>query len=326
MTELDPEARALIDMARPAETSTLADRARIRQRVTATLGLGGAALAAREVLDSGVEASFSPLADPATTGLGVAERVSGEVLRVATGSATKAAGLFGISQSLVLQAAALLVGGALVGGSAWWAWQSVDEPESLPMPSATATETPSDLLPKQRANPPEEHARVPPEEPALVPQPVPLGTADPVQLEDLPVLEPEAERSVPVRRTARAGFRRAAGPQGAKALAAEASGAPARSPKALSLADEARELSAIYQALQGGNPASALARLETLERHPGGALTEERLVARVLSLCGLGRVEEAETLARRVQNVAPESPLLPRLSGSCARGVMRSPP
>jgi hypothetical protein len=59
-----------------------------------------------------------------------------------------------------------------------------------------------------------------------------------------------------------------------------------------------------------------------MDRRPGGVLGEERLVARVLSLCGLARVSEAEAIARRVESVAPESPLLPRLGASCASGAL----
>jgi hypothetical protein len=86
-----------------------------------------------------------------------------------------------------------------------------------------------------------------------------------------------------------------------------------------SLSEETRLLEAAQRELASGRPASALELLdEHAARHPGGALTEERTAARVLSLCALGRTDEARRSARAFLAASPRSPLIPRLRGSCA--------
>jgi hypothetical protein len=61
--------------------------------------------------------------------------------------------------------------------------------------------------------------------------------------------------------------------------------------------------------------------LPLLERHtmrfPKGVLRQERLAAQVAALCSLGRVDEAKDTARQLARVAPNSPHLLRLRGSC---------
>jgi RNA polymerase sigma-70 factor (ECF subfamily) len=86
-----------------------------------------------------------------------------------------------------------------------------------------------------------------------------------------------------------------------------------------SLSGETRLLEAAQRELASGRAASALSLLEEhRQRFPSGALTEERTAARVLSLCALGRVEEARRSAEAFVAASPRSPLIPRLRGSCA--------
>jgi hypothetical protein len=297
MTGLDPEARALIDLARSAEDGSMEDRARVRRRIAAALGIGAASLSMHEALESGVKSSLAPLSERAASqGLAFAERASGEMFTVA--AAAPSGGLFGIS-SVVLHAAAFLVGGALIGGAAWLAVDMREAPTESRALSGVASKPVSETRP-QMASPAEavEDARG-----ALVPQPE-APRAKPIRPEDLPMLpESNAAPPAPTPRPAR----RATGNH---------------SQTGSSLADEAREVAAVHQALREGRHALALSRLNAMDRRPGGALAEERLVARVLSLCGLSRVAEAETVARQVQSVAPESPLLPRLGASCAKNAL----
>jgi hypothetical protein len=98
---------------------------------------------------------------------------------------------------------------------------------------------------------------------------------------------------------------------------ASASSVPSAAPP--SLADETRVLEAAQRELASGRPASALSLLdEHAKRFPAGALGEERTAARVLSLCALGRSEEARRMATAFLEGSPRSPLIPRLRGSCA--------
>jgi hypothetical protein len=98
---------------------------------------------------------------------------------------------------------------------------------------------------------------------------------------------------------------------------ATASGVAAEPPP--SLRDETRVLEAAQRELASGRARSALSLLDEHEkRFPSGALGEERSAARVLSLCALGRTEEARRTATAFLEGSPRSPLIPRLRGSCA--------
>jgi hypothetical protein len=87
--------------------------------------------------------------------------------------------------------------------------------------------------------------------------------------------------------------------------------------------DELRaELELISQAqhaLSAEAPEKALALLEQhAARFPRGQLRPERLAARVLALCSLGRIDEAKAEAERFFAEAPSSPMSSRVRDSCA--------
>ena len=97
-------------------------------------------------------------------------------------------------------------------------------------------------------------------------------------------------------------------------------GAPtsaARSPSD-SLPEEVRLMSKAEQQLSAGHPAEALTTLGEHERRfPSGALAEERLAARVQSLCALGRVYEARTDLAKLARAYPGSPHFDRARRFC---------
>jgi hypothetical protein len=77
-------------------------------------------------------------------------------------------------------------------------------------------------------------------------------------------------------------------------------------------------LGAAQRELAAGRAEGALARLNEHERRfPSGALTGERLAARVFALCALGRAAEARLVTLEFERVAPGSPLTPRVLASC---------
>ncbi len=85
-----------------------------------------------------------------------------------------------------------------------------------------------------------------------------------------------------------------------------------------SLPEEVRLLSKAEQQISAGHPAEALTTLGEHERHfPGGALAEERLAARVQSLCALGRVDEARTYLAKLARAYPGSPHFDRARRFC---------
>jgi RNA polymerase sigma-70 factor (ECF subfamily) len=72
-------------------------------------------------------------------------------------------------------------------------------------------------------------------------------------------------------------------------------------------------------ALGRGDAPAALALLERHElEFPTGTLVEERLAAKVLALCSLGRRDEAARAASRLLRMSPNSPLRARILDSCA--------
>lgn len=86
-----------------------------------------------------------------------------------------------------------------------------------------------------------------------------------------------------------------------------------------SLAREIALLRRASKALAAGRPDTALALTEEHETtFPRGTLRQERLAARALALCALGRPLEAREAARALEEMAPRSPHLMRIRASCA--------
>jgi hypothetical protein len=96
-----------------------------------------------------------------------------------------------------------------------------------------------------------------------------------------------------------------------------ASAAPAKRPKANGLAAEVALLRRAQAALRRGDGATALRELNAW---PGSGvqLLAERRVARVLALCSLGRVAQAQALAADVVRADPDSVQRATLERSCA--------
>lgn len=71
--------------------------------------------------------------------------------------------------------------------------------------------------------------------------------------------------------------------------------------------------------LRNGAPADALATVERYDqRYPKGTFRQETAALRVLSLCDLGRVDEARTRAKAFERTWPKAPMLARVQASCA--------
>ncbi len=94
--------------------------------------------------------------------------------------------------------------------------------------------------------------------------------------------------------------------------------AKSKAENASSLANEVQLLRDVDAALQAGQPERAL---QLLDSHRGGqrsgAMGEERAAARVVTLCRLGRVNEARAEAARFVRERPRSPLIERVRSSC---------
>ena len=96
----------------------------------------------------------------------------------------------------------------------------------------------------------------------------------------------------------------------------------ARAVPADSLPEEVSLLSKAEQQLNGGRADEALRTLGEHERRfPSGALAEERLAARVQSLCALGRVGEARTELAKLGRTYPGSAHFDRARRFCGIGA-----
>jgi hypothetical protein len=148
----------------------------------------------------------------------------------------------------------------------------------------------------------------PPPEPAAS-APIAAPTAEPSASAPQPVASPARPSPHPVAPRPRAP---------AAPVASTSSEAPAAPPPPPedTLAAEAAELREAHRAMQGGDPARALAVLDGRQAK-GNALREEREAARVLALCQLGRVDEARAAAARFLQSSPRSPLADRVRGAC---------
>lgn len=85
------------------------------------------------------------------------------------------------------------------------------------------------------------------------------------------------------------------------------------------LAEEVAILSAAERDLHAGQYQSALRLLDEHRRKfPKGTLTQERMAARVQALCGLGRVDEAQTALARLTRLSPNSPHQEQAREACS--------
>ncbi len=91
------------------------------------------------------------------------------------------------------------------------------------------------------------------------------------------------------------------------------------------LAEEVELLRAAQQELRSGNPSGALHLLDELaQKHPEGALLEEREAARVIAQCASGRSAGAMNAARAFLKGYPRSAYSGRVRSGCGLGASTS--
>jgi hypothetical protein len=106
--------------------------------------------------------------------------------------------------------------------------------------------------------------------------------------------------------------------EGPSSVARPRAGSSAAHSSPDSLSEEVRLLSKAEQQLNSGHPDEALRTLGEHERRfPGGALAEERLAARIQSLCALGRISEAKSDLARLARAYPQSAQVDRARRFC---------
>jgi hypothetical protein len=93
----------------------------------------------------------------------------------------------------------------------------------------------------------------------------------------------------------------------------------ARSALAPHLVEDIALLQRARQALQAGDPTTALSLLDRPDSGlDAGPLAEEAQLARISALCQLGRTTEAQAATERLRSAWPGSPAATRLRGGCA--------
>lgn len=273
MSELDPQAKDLIGLAREGEGPTQAERSRLRGAVVARVGAGVAVLSA----------------------------ASG----TASATTTAAAGSVALSFATKVVVAIALVGAAGAGG-----YVTVSEHVTKVASGAARVSTPAAAPGTVQALGPV----VPP--PPLAsgaqsPRESPTGSEE-MRSEDTPAAAAPASPSLAATRPV----------SSARAPTESASGRTTTDPTAAlpdrSLAGETRALRSAIADLRDGHADRALAAIDAQEsRFPSGALAEERAEARIVTLCTLGRNDEARADAVRFLRAHPHSLLAGRVLASC---------
>ncbi len=286
MNELGPEARAILEGGRDGDDPTAADRARIRASVARAIAGGGASLPGEAALPAQASGMLAGgwkvfLAVVAIGAVGVVATI-----RFASSPAPAEPPAVTTASAAELQA----------------------PPSQAPAVPLTAAISPA-LAPP---------ASGPPGESVPSAEPIAHAPAAPTAVR-APAAEPRPPQPIPAPQDpVTVGERPSpASPPPPPAVAATASPATAPTAPADTLVEETRRLREARAALKGGDAARALSLLD--ERGAAGAqLREERAAARILALCELGRVADAQALGGRFLAESPRSPLADRVRASCA--------
>jgi hypothetical protein len=286
MSNLTPEDRALLDLARDGHQPTDEDRGRVRAALVARMGVG-----------TGLAVTTAAATSAASTG--------------AAGAAGTGSVIAGLSTTLTaMKVTAAVVIAGTIGGGGLAAYHEVRAAHTplIVTSAVSAHEQPAEaarlsdrtaLAPTPIWN--EAHAAT--ESPQtkgrlerVVPLLPPPSAAAPLDVQNSVPVPDEATEVLP--------------PRG------EEVGTP-RAPTTVEA--ETRLVRAGVAALHSGDSARALALFdEHAIKYPRGVLAEERAAERVVALCNLGRYGEAHAAAAEFLRDHPHSPASTRVHGSCA--------
>lgn len=286
MSELDPEEEAVLETARRALTPPEQVTRRMRAALVAKLAAPGV-IAATSAAAASAGAAAGSSAGSAAAASTVAAATSAAAGAAASGS-TVASGATAAASAAFLKAALGVATAAVLATATSPYWLPATT-GSVPSTSAVAPApaAPAPTLPLAGRTAPGARALAAPQ---ARPEP-----------------KPAQQRST------------------ANVVANEAA-SPGREAPALKLQGELDGLRQVQQAIQGGQPTRALELLGELDAaYPASTLWQEREVARVLALCGVGRVAAAREIAQRVLAVSPDSLYASRIQSSCAGQSLAAP-
>ena len=262
MSELGPDARAILRNGRDGDNPSPADRTRIHAALMATIAAGAATTLANQA--SAATPDITPdLSLPTSIGIGkpIAATVFGSI--------------FAKGMLVVVLGAA----------GAWLAWPTT--PNKPMNGSSGIPDKPVASIAATAAAPaPDSSAEVAPESPMA---PLVEVSEQIISAKPAPIAASTASAEVP-------------------------------DESEDSLLAETQRLREAHGAMQNGDAEKALELLsEKAAEDEGQKLREERAAARVLALCKLGRVEEAQAEAEAFLSQNPRSPLADRVRKACPR-------
>jgi hypothetical protein len=332
MTDWSPEDDALLAAGRAERGPGAAAKERGRAAFLANVGAAAvtsSTAAAASATTAGAAAAGAAAAGPAAGAGLAASGAAGTVGGGASlgGGATVAAGK-GLGAYAIKAVGILLVVGAAGGGY----HEATSARVSVAPLTMGATEAPPAPLPSQQmplgAGPP-----VTAPEPAREDPPAQTSAAAASSIAPSIAPAPARAERTPERGHAKPGALRPDAER-SDALpqelppAAVASAAPTEPAEAPSIEAEITALREVHRAVASGEPERALALLDRSPRD-NGPLAEERAAARVVTLCQLGRRDEAKQAAEAFLRAHPASPLAARVRKACPeparepeRGVM----
>jgi hypothetical protein len=278
MTELSPEARRLLGLARRGDDPLDADRARCNHRVARRLAMA---------------------ASVTSTALGTA--------KVASGAA---------ATSVLLGKG--LVTGALLTLTAVGTWKAAEHTDLWHRAASVVNGHHRSKAEARTMQPPAAALRetVPPVAPLPQIEATPSG-ASVVPSEITPIMELETTPGVApatMRDVAATNRPKKAQPMSGS----NDSFAALPSSTADPLVAEAAALRQAQQAMSAGQSERALSLVaEQDQQFAGGVLGQERAAARIFALCNLGRVAEARQQAQAFERRWPRSPLISRVRRAC---------
>jgi hypothetical protein len=321
MSDLTPDDRALLDLARGGHDPGSADRDRVRGALAVQLGVAAGLVSTSAGAVGGASAAGGVLSG---AGL-VAAKVVGAVIIVCAASAGGVAvyRAAGTSHGLPSASPPSSVAGARMGAPAAVALPIVES--HLPfVPFATAT-SPAEPTPRaaialasvERAPSPSAKVQVREETRALASRSA-GATAEDVTATNRPPPDTAGPAS------AAPGGEDVAGP--AAAPLGVAGAASPSTVAATTLRAETELIRGGLAALHENDPARALALFdEHARRFPTGVLADERDVERVTALCDLGRSDEARAAVSSFVRRRPDAPLTRRLLSSCGHPAQSIP-
>ncbi|AUX20796.1 hypothetical protein SOCEGT47_012700 [Sorangium cellulosum] len=319
MDELRPGERALLNALRDADEPTDDDRRRMRAAVWARIGLAGAAATA--VTASAASAAGAGSAGAGAAGAGAAGAGSAGAASAGAAGATSAAVAKGTAVTLLgaplkIGLATIVVG--LATGAAVYLPASgdpLDAPRAVaaariadPTPRALRAAAPSSA-PSDESAPPAE-ASAPAEARASAEASAPAEASTPAEASAAPAMGAAPRAPAP----------RSPAPRSPAPRSPAPAAAAAARPGAEGLDAEIALLRDAQQALQAGQFAQALAKLnEHASRYPRGVLSTEREASRAIALCRSGRAASGRTIAARLLAKSPGSPLATRVRAACGK-------